>query len=198
MTRLVSLDPAHAPPMLVALVDPAGEWFRQLRGRLGHPPRPWEPRFRFRLARAHADQAGRDFVAAIQRVRGRFGSVPPALVLDAGPDPVGALEALEVWNARDGADSIDETPLGPSLLLDPRERPGLADLARELGATWVGVGFVAPERVAELIRFWASRLGSTNGRAWSDAAPEGDDFLPSDPPDLDPSWVATFDPLRFR
>ena len=192
MTRPDTLDPTRDPPMLVALVDPAGEWFRQLRGRLGRPPRPWEPRRRFRLARAHPDQSGTDFVAAIQQVRGRFDPIPPVLVLDAGLDPVKALETLESWNAPNAADALDQTAPGPCVLLDPRQRPGLADLARELGATWVGVGFVAPERVAQLIRFWATRASSMDRTIPLEHSRESD-LGGFDPPDLDPSLACALD-----
>jgi hypothetical protein len=70
----------------------------------------------------------------------------PLLVLDVGDRPRPMLEDL--------AAAMAAAPNGLALVLDPGSHPGVALVARELGATLALTGFVPPPRVVSLLDRW--------------------------------------------
>jgi len=157
----------------VILHERLGNWFRQLRPRLHDQPIRW---FETRTA------------ADLEGILGGLAS--PVVLIDVGRHPATGLTVLEQVLLR--------APDAWVLVLDPESHAGVADLARELGATHVVSGFVPPPRVAELLGRWiALALEHINKGGWSrTAAPESElkpwrwlaDYLgDADSPDLNTS-----------
>lgn len=106
-----------------------GTWARQLRPRLAGWPIRWSE------SRSAADLEAAVALAAC-----------PILVVDLGDRPRPGLDAL-------GRAAL-VAPYALSLVLDPGDRPGVATLARELGATQILSGHAPPPAVAELLTRW--------------------------------------------
>src|SRR4051794_14521716 len=116
-------------PQSVIIHERLDAWARQLRPRLREVPIAWsETRSGDELARASA------------------GSVVPIVVIDLGDQAARRLE--DVALARLAA------PEGLILVLDPRDRPGISAVARELGASHVIPGLATPPEVARLLGRW--------------------------------------------
>src|SRR5262249_32495477 len=141
--------------VLVIVHERIGHWNAQLRARLGHLPIRWiETR------------------SATDLERGLERSARPVLVMDLGDRLRDGLAEL--------ARAAERTPQAPTLATDRHERPGVAELARELGATLTLSGHPSPPRVAMLIGRWVS-LATRAGDA--------DGWAPRVPPDPN-SWEA--------
>jgi hypothetical protein len=113
----------------VILHERLGNWNRQLRPRLHQHPVRWFE------SRSPADLEG--FLE---------GLACPVILIDLGRQPVDGLTALGLVAAR--------APDALSMVLDPEARSERRGLARELGATYVGSGYVPPPFVAELLARW--------------------------------------------
>jgi hypothetical protein len=131
-----------------------GRWARQLRpSALGWPARLVESRSASALARALA-------------------SAPAAVgLVDLGDRPRAGLEDLDL--------AARSAPEALILVLDPGDRPGVALLARELGAAHVLGGTVPPPTVVGLIDRWvALALRRAEAAGWpgdaDDEIPPGD------------------------
>jgi hypothetical protein len=135
----------------VILHELLGNWVRQLRPRLHNQPIRW---FETRT------------VGDLEGVLS--GLACPVVLIDLGRHPASGLTVLEQVLLR--------TPDAWVLVLDPESHPGVAHLARELGATHVVSGFVPPPRVAELMARWiALALKRIDKGGWSrTAVPESD------------------------
>ena len=133
----------------VVIHERLGTWSRQLRPRLAAWPIRWSE-----------TRSAADLEAALG------GAACPILVLDLADRPRAGLEDLER--------AIRAAPDTLSLVLDPGARPGVALLARELGATHVLPGVVPPPTVAAFLGRWlplARRRVEAAGWA-ADAAPD--------------------------
>jgi hypothetical protein len=127
----------------VILHERLGTWAAQLR------PRICDPRVRWIETRSAADLA-----AALE------GLSHPVLLIDVGKKPLAALDDL--------ARASEQSPGARILALDPEKHDGVAELARELGATCVRSGFVPPPEVASLLERWiALGLVQTDREGWS-------------------------------
>ena len=128
-----------------------GNWVRQLRPRLQNQPVRW---FETRT------------VADLDGVL--TGLACPVVLIDLGKNPASGLAALEQVLLR--------SPDARVLVLDPEAHPGVAGVARELGATYVISGFVPPPRLAELMARWITlALRHIDKSGWSrTAVPESD------------------------
>jgi hypothetical protein len=113
----------------VILHERLGAWNRQLRPRLCELPVRW-----------FESRSLADLEAILESL------AFPIVLIDMGRQPVDGLTALELVCIR--------TPSARTLVLDPEVRADVRDLARELGATHVGSGFVPPPIVASLIARW--------------------------------------------
>jgi hypothetical protein len=132
------------PSPLVVTHERLGNWARQLRPRLAvaGPIRWIETRSAADLSRA------------------LFGTVAPIGVIDLADRPRAMLLDLDL--------AARAAPEGLFLVLDPLASPGMAALARELGATLVLSGFNPPNRVADLLLRWlplARRRSENDGWA---------------------------------
>ncbi len=113
----------------VILHERLGHWIRQLRPRLcEHPVRWFESR------------SPEDLDVLLT------GLAFPVLLLDLRQHAASGLKDL--------APIVLRVPNARTLVLDPDTEPGVAELARELGATYVFSGFVPPPVVAELLARW--------------------------------------------
>jgi hypothetical protein len=122
-----------ALPLLVTH-ERLGTWARHLRQRLAAPAMGIGP------VRWVESRSGADLDRAV-------GGVPvPIVLIDVADRPRAMLEDLELV--------AEVAPSGFFLVLDPKGHPGVASLARELGATLVISGFVPPPRVADLLARW--------------------------------------------
>ncbi len=137
-----------------------GNWGRQLRPRVVG----WN----LRLVETRSPA---DLTAAVTL------SACPLLVLDLADRPRVGLEDL--------GRAMQVAPNMLALVLDPKAYPGVAPLAREIGATHVLSGMVPPPTVASLLERWlplARRRAEADG--WSvepEPEPEPwDDLLPTD------------------
>jgi hypothetical protein len=122
-----------------------GTWARQLRGRFAAWPVP----IRWVESRSTAD-----LEAALA------GLACPIVVIDVGRRVRAGLEDLDR--------AVQVAPNALCLVLDPEAHPGVAPLARELGAAHVLSGAVTPPEVARLLARWlplALRQGEADG--WS-------------------------------
>jgi hypothetical protein len=115
----------------VILHERLGNWNRQLRPRLARQPVRWFE------SRSSAELGGM-----------LAGVAAPVVLIDLARQTDEGLAALDVVCSR-AADAR-------TLVLDPESRPEIPGLARELGATHVGSGFVPPPRVAGLLDRWIS------------------------------------------
>lgn len=137
---------------VVVIHERLATWSRQLRPRLGSFCRCAESRSAADLARI---------------LRGE----PAAVVLvDLADDPAARLADV-IRARREAADAL-------ILVLDPHDRPGVATLARELGATRVLAGFVPPPDVAAVVAGWV-RLVQQRERAARRPRRSPDDSLGS-------------------
>ncbi len=117
------------PLLPVVIHEHQGFWGRQLRPRLASAPvRVIETRSRAEL---------RDGV--------RRSSCPVLLVV---------LDDRRAQQLADLASALEVAPKALALVIDPPGTPGLAALARELGATHVFPGPTVPPRVMELLERW--------------------------------------------
>jgi hypothetical protein len=120
-----------------------GEWIRQLRPRVSDRPVRW---FETRSA---ADLEGV-----------LTGLAFPVIVIDLRGRAASGLEDLDRAASR--------APDARILVLDPEAHPGVAELARELGATHVVSGFLPPPEVADLLGRWiALALRGLEQAGWS-------------------------------
>jgi hypothetical protein len=116
----------------VILHERLGNWNRQLRPRLsGWPIRWFETRSRSDLDNLLT------------------GLACPIVLIDLGRSPTMGLGDLDylLWRVSDAR----------VLVLDPEAHAGVAELARELGATHVASGFVPPPFVARLVARWVEQ-----------------------------------------
>jgi hypothetical protein len=113
----------------VILHERVGGWYRQLRPRLYRQPVRWFE------SRSLADLDG---ILA--------GLAFPVVLIDLAPQPAEGLSALGLIRSL--------APDARSLVLDQEARVDVRILARELGATHVCPGFVAPPVVADLLTRW--------------------------------------------
>jgi len=134
---------------LLLIHERVGNWSRQLRPRLAHRP-----------ARFVETRTGPDIGAALAGA-----SAPcPVVLIDVGRRPRGAIEDL------DRARSL--APGALILLLDHEDHAGLATLAREVGATHVWAGPVAPPSVAAFLDRWLTLAHRrAEGLGWHPTAP---------------------------
>lgn len=144
--------------VLVIVHDRSETWHRQLRGRTTRPSTRWvETRTPNDLARAL------DL------------STAPVVVISLGESIRPGLQDLALVSAR--------SPDALAMVIDPVGRPGVAGLARELGAALAVGPETTPPRVASLVDRWiglAARRLEAEG--WSPAvAPD---------PDTWESWLA--------
>jgi hypothetical protein len=133
----------------VALVlhERLGKWAAQLRPRLAGRPVRW---FETRSA---ADL--REILPGLGR---------PVVLLDLGSRVLEALGDLD--------QVVSLAPGARVLVLDPAARQEVAELARELGATHVMAGFVAPPEVTSLIDRWIGLAVEEQSReGWSRPLP---------------------------
>jgi hypothetical protein len=136
-----------------------GTWSSQLRGRLQDRPVRW-----------FETRSTADLDAAL------LGVACPVVVIDLSRN----LEAL-----RDLARLIQIAPGARTLVLDPDATPGVAALARELGATEVISGFVPPPEVAVRIDRWIGLASAEiEQTGWSRS-------LSADAPTDSESWLET-------
>jgi hypothetical protein len=120
-----------------------GSWVGQLR-----------PRLQDRPVRFFETRSDDDVETAVS------GLASPVVVMDLGKDPVEGLELLDRI--------IRLSPTARVLILDPAPSEGVAELARELGATHVISGFVPPPEVAALIDRWIGLAAAQAQReGWS-------------------------------
>ena len=120
----------------VILHERLGNWIRQLRPRLyGQPVRWFESR------------STKELEVLLT------GLAFPVVLIDLGRHPAVGLKDLSLASLR-----VSDARI---LALDPEGRAEVADTARELGATHVFSGFVAPPVIADLIAHWigAARQG---------------------------------------
>jgi len=128
-----------------------GIWARQLRPRLAGWPIRWSE-----------SRSPADLEAAL-----RLESCP-ILLVDLADRPMAGLDALGI--------ALTAAPNALSLVLDPAARPGVAILAREIGATQVLSGNAPPPAVAALVARWlplARRRAEADGWA-ADPGPAPD------------------------
>ncbi len=111
-----------------------GAWSRQLRPRLAGWPIRWSE------SRSAADLEAALFLESC-----------PILVVDLADRPIAGLDALGM--------AVVVAPNALSLVLDPGAYPGVAVVARELGATHVLSGHAPPPAVAELLARWLPLAG---------------------------------------
>ncbi|MHB1559432.1 MAG: hypothetical protein ACYC61_18440 [Isosphaeraceae bacterium] len=131
----------------VVLHERLGNWNRQLRPRLVRQPVRW-----------FESRSGAELAEVIA------GIAAPVVLIDLARRPLEGLAALEVVGSR--------VPGARTLVLDPESTPGIAGLARELGATQVVSGFVPPPEVAGWLERWIALAGRDLERAgWSRATP---------------------------
>lgn len=146
------------PTAVVVLHERLGGWARQLRPRLQDRPVRW---FEVRSTA--------DLDACL------LGVACPVVVLDLRKNLVSGLEDLVRIRAA--------SPDARVLVLDPEGRPGVVELARELGATHALAGFAPPPEVAALVGRWIALAQAETERAgWSRRLP------PSTPLDVE-SWL---------
>ncbi len=128
-----------------------GNWNRQLRPRLHDQPVRW---FETR-SRADLD-------------RSLTGLGAPVVLIDLGRNPIEGLSDL--------AHLLERSSDARVLVLDPESHEGVAETARELGATHVASGFVTPPFVADLLAKWINLAQSQIERdGWSASVrPESD------------------------
>lgn len=153
-------------PLSVIIHERLDAWARQLRPRLREVPVAWAE-----------TRSGDDLARALAR------AVVPIIVIDLGDQPTRRLDAVAL--ARQTA------PDALILVLDPVGRAGVAEVARELGATHVLSGLANPPEVARLLGRWlllARRRTLANGWAFS--------ADPSDP--WDPDSIAFLAPKPGR
>ncbi len=137
------------PAPSVIIHERVANWSRQLR-----------PRFQAWPIRWSETRSGRSLV----RLAGR--SACPVLVVDLITRPVDGLRELD--------EALQAAPRALSMVLDPLDRPEVASMARELGATIVLSGPVVPPEVERLLRRWLPIAGKRSEAAgWSaEAEPE--------------------------
>jgi hypothetical protein len=142
----------------VIIHERVANWSRQLRPRFRDWAIRWtETRSAGELARASA------------------GLACPILVVDLDRHPARGLRELD--------EALQVSPGALTLVLDPLDRPEVADVARELGATLVLGGVVVPPRVEALLQRWLPiAKNRTEAEGWSASVePEPE---PWDDPDL--------------
>jgi hypothetical protein len=113
----------------VILHERLGKWIRQLRPRLFDQPVRWFE------SRSPED---------LERIL--TGLACPVVLVDLGRHSAAGMKDLSLVLLR--------TPQARVLVLDPESEPGVAELARELGATHVFSGDVPPPVIADLLARW--------------------------------------------
>ncbi len=146
------------PAPSVIIHERVANWSRQLRPRFQGCPIRWSE------TRSTADLT----LAAA-------GSACPILVVDLDKHPARALRDLD--------EALQVAPGSMALVLDPMDRPEVAEVALEIGATIVLAGLVVPPEVERLLQRWLPIAKSrSEAEGWSAASePEPD---PWDDPDL--------------
>ncbi len=144
--------------MAVILHERLGTWSAQLRPRVQARPVHWIE-----------TRSASDLDKAL------IGLACPVVLIDLKRNVVEGLSDLDLM--------MRLFPVARALVLDPDSHDGVAELARELGATHVISGFVPPPEVACLIDRWITLAALQTDRAgWSRP-------LPADTP-LDPDdWL---------
>lgn len=134
-------------PVALILHERRGEWARRLRPRLQDPSIRW-----------FESRSTADLLAAAR------GLAVPIALIDLGDEPFGPLEDLTRL--------MELAPSARALVLDPAERPEVAESARGLGAAHLISGFVPPPEVAALLARWVTLAAEeTNRRGWSRPLP---------------------------
>jgi hypothetical protein len=152
LARVKKVDPrGRSPSMALPLLvthERLGTWARQLRSRLAAPATG------IGSIRWVESRTGSDLDRVVR------GAAAPVVLIDVADRPRAMLEDLDL--------AAQAAPSGFFLVLDPKGHPGVAGLARELGATLVLSGFVPPPRVADLLIRWvpiARRRAEADGWA---------------------------------
>lgn len=146
------------PPVALILHERRGVWSRSLRPRMRDQPIRW---FESRSTANLLDAAR--------------GLTAPVALIDLGDEPYGPLEDLTRL--------IEVAPSARSLVLDPLERPEVAESARALGASHLISGFAPPPEVAELLGRWIRIAADETARqGWSRP-------LPADPTRQPLAWI---------
>jgi hypothetical protein len=136
-------DIPRAGRLAVVLHERLGTWSGQLRTRLQDRPTRW---FETRSAA--------DLAVALE------GLAAPIVLIDLGRHVVEGLSDL--------AEAARTCPGAYLLVLDPGANAGVAELARELGATHVLSGFAPPPEVAGLLDRWINLAARATARGeWS-------------------------------
>jgi hypothetical protein len=134
----------------VILHERLDTWARQLRPRLAERPVRW-----------YQTRSTADLEAALH------GLACPVVLIDLGRNPAEGLADLGRIRDMDSSARI--------LVLDPEAVPGAALFARELGATHVVSGFVAPPAIAELLDAWiALAVRQADREGWARRMEPGD------------------------
>lgn len=149
------------PEQILVIHERIGNWARQLR-----------PRLADQSARVVETRSGDDLAEALQGHANAY----PIVLIDLGRRLRASVEDLE--RVRKLA------PEALILVLDPTPHAGLAQLARELGASQVLRGPVTPPAVADLLRRWLSLAQRrAEGSGWMGTAPP--------PPEPEPrNWLS--------
>jgi DNA-binding NarL/FixJ family response regulator len=128
-------------------------WGRQVRPRVAELP-----------VRLVASRSADDLLAAVA------GTTSPVIVLSLGARPVEGLDLLDR--------ALQAAPDAIAVVLDPTGEPGLARLAREIGATLVLPTETRPPVLLDLLRRWV-RLAAARAAAggWSSAHEPEPDLL---------------------
>jgi hypothetical protein len=127
----------------VILHERRGNWAGQLRTRLQDRPVRWME-----------TRSAADLDAAL------LGLACPVVLIDLRNDPAQGLLDLDR--------ATQHSPAARVLVLDPEANEGVAELARELGASLVISGFVPPPDVASLVDRWITLAAAqTEREGWS-------------------------------
>lgn len=147
-----------SPAVALILHERRGNWARNLRTRLVDAPIRW---FESRSTTQLLDAAR--------------GLTAPVALIDLGDEPYGPLEDLTRL--------VEIAPSARVLVLDPQQRPEVAESARALGATHLISGFVPPPEVAALLARWIRIAAEETARqGWSRP-------LPADPSRQPLAWI---------
>ena len=122
------------PPTAIIAHERLAEWTGRLRPRFQA-----DPAVRWVESRSVAD------LVAVAR-----GGGDPVVLINLANRPYWGLESLDALT--------QVVPDALTLVLDPDRFPGVAPLARELGATLVWSGVVVPPRVETLLRRWLALI----------------------------------------
>jgi hypothetical protein len=144
----------------VIIHERVANWSRQLRPRFpGWPIRWSETRSEVALVRAAAR------------------STCPIVVIE--------LDRRNLQGLRDLHEALQVTPNALSMVLEPLNRPDVATIARELGATLVLPGVVVPPEVERLLLRWLPiAKGRSEAEGWSASSEPEPEFW--EQPDLFP------------